>query len=209
MLSVMKERFNFDPEELAVLRRLSTPERIQRFLDEEVRYNKEPDGVATCRSPRRVLRDRVAHCIEGAVLAAAAFRVHGLPPLLVDLEAVRDDDHLLAIFREGRCWGAVAKSNYAGLRFREPVFRSLRELVMSYYPHYFNLKGEMSLRSYSRPVKLQRFDRIGWMTSEEDLWPLNDYLCEIPHIRILTPEQESRRRWIDRRMFDAGLVGRI
>ncbi len=205
----MKDHFGFSPDELSILRRLSTPEKIQRYLDEEVRYNTEPDGVATCRSPRRVLRDRLAHCIEGALLAADAFRVHGRPPLLVDLEAVRDDDHLLAVFRDGACWGAVAKSNYAGLRFRHPVFRSLRELVMSYYPHYFNLQGEMSLRSYSRPIDLRRLDRLNWMTAEEDLWPLNDYLCEIRHFRLLTPEQERRRRRIDRRMFEAGLVGRV
>ena len=196
------------PDELSVFRRLSAPERIQIFLDEEIKYNKEPDGP-TCRSPRRVLRDRVAHCIEGALLAAAAFRVQGRPPLIVDMEAVRDDDHLLAVFREGQFWGAVAKSNYAGLRYREPVYRSLRELVMSYYPSYFNLKGELSLRTYSRPVDLSRFDGIRWMTAEEELWPLNDYLCDIPHRRILTPEQEGRRRRVDRRMFEAGIVGTI
>ncbi len=204
----MRDRFGLNPDELAVFRRLSTPGKIQRFLDEEIAYNKEPDGL-TCRSPRRVMRDRVAHCIEGALFAAAALRVNGHPPLLVDLEAVRDDDHLLAVFRDGRFWGAVAKSNYSGLRFREPVYRSLRELVMSYCPLYFNLKGEYSLRTYSRPVDLRRFDYIPWMTTEEDLWPVNDYLCDIAHIRIMTPEQERKRRWVDRRMFEAGLVGMI
>jgi len=204
----MTDRFGLHPEEFSALRRLSTPEKIQTFLDEELRYNKEPHGP-TCRSPRRVLRDRIAHCIEGALLAAAAFRVQGRPPLIVDLEAVRDDDHLLAVFRDGRSWGAVAKSNYAGLRYREPVFRSLRELVMSYYPHYFNLKREFSLRTYSRPVDLRRFDSLCWMTAEEELWPLNDYLCEMAHIRILSPDQERKRRWVDRRVFAAGLVGTI
>ncbi len=204
----MRDRFGLSPDELAVFRRLSTPEKIQRFLDDRIAYNKEPDGL-TCRSPRRVLRDRVAHCIEGALFAAAALRVRAHPPLLVDLEAVRDDDHLLAVFREGRFWGAVAKSNYSGLRFREPVYRSLRELVMSYYPLYFNLKGEYSLRTYSRPVDLRRFDYIPWMTAEEDLWPVNDYLCNIAHISIMTPEQERKRRRVDRRMFEAGLVGMI
>ncbi len=204
----MRDRFGLNPDELSVFRRLSAPGKIQSYLDEKIAYNKEPDGL-TCRSPRRVLRDRVAHCIEGALFAAAALRVHGRPPLLVDLEAVRDDDHLLAVFREGRFWGAVAKSNYSGLRFRQPVYRSLRELVMSYYPLYFNLKGEYSLRTYSRPVDLRRFDHIPWMTAEEELWPINDYLCEIAHIKILTPEQERKRRWVDPRMFEAGLVGMI
>lgn len=208
MLSRMKNDFGFTRAELAVFRNLSNPERIQRFLDEELRYNKEPGGP-TCRSPRRVLRDRVAHCMEGSLLAAAAFRMQGLPPLMVDMEAVRDDDHLLAVFRAGRYWGAVGKSNYSGLRFREPVFRSLRELVMSYYPYYFNLDAEFSLRTYSRPVNLSRFDRINWMTAEEELWDISDYLYEIPHRRLLTPAQERKRRWADRRLFESGLVGMI
>lgn len=206
MLSRMKKDLGFRREELAVFRNLSNPERIQQFLDGELSYNKEPEGP-TCRSPRRVLRDRVAHCIEGALLAAAAFRVHGLPPLIVDMEAVRDDDHLVAVFRDGRYWGAVGKSNYAGLRFREPVFRSLRELVMSYYPYYFNLDAEFSLRTYSRPVNLSRFDRINWMTAEEELWAISDFLYEAPHRSLLTPAQERKRRWADRRLFESGLVG--
>src|SRR5579864_7448719 len=174
----------FDARELSVLRRLKTPERIQRFLD-DLDYNKEEDGP-TCRSPRRVLRDRLAQCLEGALFGAAALRVQGWEPLLLDLEAVRDDDHVLAIFRQRDCWGAVAKSNYAGLRFREPVYRSLRELAMSYFEHYYNPKGEKTLRNYSRPVNLRCFDGIDWMTAEQDLWPISDYLFRIPHTRLLT-----------------------
>jgi hypothetical protein len=208
MLSRMKNDFGFTREEMAVFRSLSSPGRIQQFLDEKLSYNKEPGGP-TCRSPRRVLRDRVAHCMEGALLAAAAFRMQGLLPLIVDMEAVRDDDHLLAVFRDGRYWGAVGKSNYAGLRFREPVFRSLRELVMSYYPYYFNLDAEFSLRTCSRPVDLRRFDRITWMIAEEELWAISDYLYEIPHRRLLTPAQERKRRRADRRLFESGLIGMI
>lgn len=203
-----RDSFQFTDEETAVFRRLGTPERIQELLDSEVGYNKEPDGP-TCRSPRRVLRDRVAHCMEGALLAAAALRLQGRPPLIVDMEAVRDDDHILAVFRENGCWGAVAKSNYSGLRFREPVFRSIRELVLSYFEHYYNLEGEKSLRRYSRPVNLARFDRMEWMTAERDLWEIGDYLCGIPHSRILTPSMVRRLRPVDRRLFEAGLVGSI
>jgi hypothetical protein len=196
----------FTPAERAVLRRLSSPERIQRFLD-DLAYNNEPDGN-TCRSPRRVLRDRTAHCMEGALFGAAALRQLGHPPLLLDLEAVRDDDHVLAIFR-GRCgWGAVAKSNYSGLRYREPVYRTLRELVMSYFEHYYNLKGEKTLRRYSRPVNLARFDRIGWMTAEEDVWIIPDHLCSIPHFPILTPAASRALGRVDDRLFAAGLLGR-
>jgi len=194
--------------ESVVLRRLRTPERIQRFLDEDIGYNKETKGP-TCRSPRRVLRDRVAHCLEGALFGAAALRVQGWEPLLLDLEAVRDDDHVLALFRQRGCWGAIAKSNYAGLRFREPVYRSLRELAMSYFEHYYNPDGEKTLRTYSRPVRMRRFDRIDWMTAEEDLWPISDYLFSIPHRRLLTSGVARRLTRIDRRLMAAGKVGAV
>ena len=197
----------FHASELSLLRRLNTPERIQRFLD-DVDYNKEEDGP-TCRSPRRVLRDRLAQCLEGALFGAAALRVQGWAPLLLDLEAVRDDDHVLAIFRQRGCWGAIAKSNYAGLRFREPVYRSLRELAMSYFEHYYNPAGEKTLRTYSRPVNLRRFDRIAWMTAEEDLWPISDYLFSIPHTRLLTSGVVRNLNRMDARLMAAGKVGAV
>jgi hypothetical protein len=199
--------YAFHARELSVLRRLNTPERIQRFLD-DVDYNKEKDGP-TCRSPRRVLRDRLAQCLEGALFGAAALRVQGWEPLLLDLEAVRDDDHVLAIFRQRGCWGAIAKSNYAGLRFREPVYRSLRELAMSYFEHYYNPAGEKTLRTYSRPVNLRRFDGIGWMTAEQDLWPISDYLFSIPHTRLLTSGVVRNLNRMDARLMLAGKVGAL
>ncbi|HMV82435.1 MAG TPA: hypothetical protein PLD20_08845 [Blastocatellia bacterium] len=204
----LKNDYGLEKSELAAFRKLSSPEKIQRFLDEEVAYNKETGGE-TCRSPRRVLRDRLAHCAEGAYFAAAALRLQGHPPLIVDLMAVRDDDHLLAVFKQEGHWGAIGKSNYSGLRFREPVYRTIRELVMSYYAHYYNLKGELTLREFSRPVSLTRFDRINWMTTQEDLWEIGDYFYTVPHSRVLTPVVERRRRMLDRRLFEAGLVGAV
>jgi hypothetical protein len=200
-------KYGLDAREMRVLKSLKTAERIQRFLDTEIAYNKEPDGD-TIRSPRRVLRDEVAHCFEGALLGAAALRVQGYPPLLLDLEATRDDDHVLAIFKQQGCWGAIAKSNYSGLRFREPVYRSLRELVMSYFEHYFNLAREKTLRNYSRPVNLARFDRIGWMTAEEDLWVISEHLEKIPHVALLRNGVGRRMARVDDRLFAAGLAGR-
>jgi hypothetical protein len=197
----------FDPSERAVFRRLTTPAKIQRFLD-ELAYNKERRGP-TCLSPRRVLRLRTAHCMEGALFAAAALRVLGDPPLLVDLEAVRDVDHVLAVFRRRGHWGALAKSNYAGLRFREPVYRTLRELVMSYFEHYFNAAGEKTLRRYSRPVNLKRFDRIGWMTSAGDVWEIPEYLVTISHRPLLTPAMERSLSRMDARLMAAGQVGTV
>ena len=197
----------FTRAELRTLGRLDTPFKIQRFLDHEIGYNKEPNGV-TCYSPRGVLRHGVAHCMEGALAGAAALRMHGHPPLLVDLEAIRDDDHVLAVFRDHGFWGAIAKSNYAGLRFREPVYRTLRELVMSYFEHYYNLRGEKTLRNYSRPVNLKRFDKTRWMTAEEDVWAIPEHLCVIPHIPVLVRGAEHRLSRMDKRLFAAGLVGR-
>jgi hypothetical protein len=193
--------------ERALFGRLSTPARIQQFLDDLV-YDKELDGPR-CRSPRLVMRDRTAHCMSGALMGAAALHMLGHPPLLMDLEAVRDDDHVLAIFRERGHWGAVAKSNYSGLRYREPVYRTLRELAMSYFEHYYNLRREKTLRAYSRPVDLTRFDSIRWMTAEDDVWAIPEYLTTISHTPLLPPALVPRLGKVDRRLFSAGLVGRL
>ena len=195
----------FNRRELALFRSLNSPAKIQHFLD-RLPYDKEPEGPR-CRSPRMVLRDRTAHCMEGALLGAAALRQLGLPPLVLDLEAVRDDDHVLAIYRERGCCGAVAKSNYSGLRFREPVYRTLRELAMSYFEHYYNLRREKTLRKYSRPVNLRRFDGMGWMTAEEDPWVIPEYLCTISHTALVTEGMVKELSRVDDRLFAAGLVG--
>jgi hypothetical protein len=145
--------------------------------------------------------------MEGALFAAAALRINGYQPLIIDLAAVRDDDHVIAVFQELGHWGAIGKSNYSGLRFREPVYRTIRELALSYFEHYYNLDGEKTLRAYSRPVSLHRFDKVNWMTTEEDLWLIGDYLCTVSHTDILERSIARKRRRMDRRSFDAGLVG--
>jgi len=189
--------------EFQLLRKLSTPEKIQKYLD-DLPYNKERNGE-TCYSPRLVIRNNTAHCFEAALFAAAALRVGGRPPLILDLESVRDDDHVIAVYRSDGCWGAIAKSNYAGLRFRSPVYRTLRELALSYFEHYYNLKGEKTLRAYSRPVSLARFDSIDWMTSEKPLWAIPEFLVDIKHTPIFNL---TRRMFMDERLYKAGLVGR-
>ena len=203
----------FNAHERKTLRRLTTPARIQKFLDEEIGYNREPGG-ATCYSPRTVLREKTAHCMEGAVLAALALRHLGHPALLVDLEAVRDSDHVLAVYRVNGRWGALAKSDYAGLRSREPVYASVRELAMSYFEHYYNPAGEKTLRAYSRPVNLARFERArprgdNWMTTFEEIWDIPGHLCEIPHTSILNKTMERSLAQTDRRLFAAGRVGGV
>ncbi len=186
--------------------RLKTPNSIQHFLDNEIAYNLEPRG-ATCYSPRMALKERKAHCMEGAMFAAAALRRLGYPPLLVDLEAVRDSDHVLAVYQRNGCWGSLAKSNYAGLRSREPVYRTIRELALSYFEHYFNAAGEKTLRNYSRPVNLARFDKLGWETVEGDVWEIPNYLCEIAHTPLVTPTILKNVSRMDARLYDANYVG--
>jgi hypothetical protein len=195
--------FGFTPGELRILRSLSTPAKIQRFLDKLPYHINAP----TAWSPRRVLRERTAHCCEGSIFAAAALRVNGYPPLVFDLEAHRDTDHVIAIFKERGRWGAVAASNYMGCRYREPVYLSLRELAMSYFEEYFNMAGERTLRTYSRPVNLARFDSIKWMTTEEEIWDIPNYLVDIPHIRLFTPEMEKALTRMDDWSFHARMTG--
>jgi hypothetical protein len=195
----------FKPAELAVFRRrLNTPAKIQQFLD-AIPYNVEADGD-TFRSPRRVLRDRTANCIEGAVLAAAALRVRGDPPLIMDLTAVRDEDHVIAVFKRRGLWGSIGTSKFTGLRYREPVYRTLRELAMSYFEHYYNLAGERTLRGHGRPVNLARFDGLHWMTAEHDLWPIAAHLERIPHLALLPPAVGRQLTRLDGRLRAAGLL---
>lgn len=197
--------FGFTPGELRTLRALKTPERVQRFLD-ELPYH----AANTAWSPRRVLRERTAHCLEGAIFAAAALRVNGHPPLLFDLESVRDTDHVLALYKVRGHWGAIAKSNFAGLRFREPVHRNLRELAISYFDDYYNLLGERTLRAYSRPVSLARFDKLEWMISEKPVWYVAEHLLnKVRHFQLISAAQEKALTRLDRRSFQAGLVGSV
>ena len=196
------ENYGFTASELRTVRAMKDPNGVQKFLN-SLPYHLAP----TCWSPRKVLRERTVHCLEGAIFGAAALRVLGYPPLLVDLEAERDTDHVLAVFRENGAWGAVAASNFAGCRYREPVYRTLRELAMSYFNLYFNLAKQRSLRRYSNPVNLKRFDRLGWMTSEDEVWFIPNHLCDIPHKSLLTPKQVKSLHTVDQRLFDAELVG--
>jgi hypothetical protein len=190
--------------EKAFLRRLATPEKIQAFLD-GLTYRAEDEAVC----PRNVIEEGRAHCYDGALLAAAALRHHGHPPALLDLRAVRDDDHVLAVYRVDGHFGAVAKSNYAGLRFREPVFRTLRELVLSYFEAYFNTEGEKTLREYSGLLTLRQFDRLGWEFRDEPIPYISERLDALRHHRVLTRSQERRLARVDARSLAAGTLGAL
>jgi len=196
------ESFGLTPQNVRTLRALKTPKRIQQFVDGLTYQYADTAG-----SPQRTLRERKGHCLEGALVAAAALRLHGHPPLLMDLEAVHDDDHVLAIYRERGLWGSIAKSNFAGLRSRKPVYRTLRELAMSYFEHYYNLRGEHTLRAYSRPVNLARLDGKHWMTSEEDVWCVPELLIAARHFPIAPDKVMRALPRLDRRSFEAGMHG--
>jgi hypothetical protein len=195
-------QLGFSPSELRALRALKTPVGIQRFLD-AIPYHL----AGTAWSPRTVLQEKSAHCLEGAIFAAAALRVLGFPALIFDLEADQDTDHVLAIFKVRGHWGAIAKSNFVGCRYREPVHRTLRELALSYFNTYFNLRGERTLRRYSRPVNLARFDDRNWMTSEKDIWFIAEYLCDISHRPLLKRGLEKHLTRVDRRTWESEMVG--
>lgn len=191
-------------EELRVLARLRSPYDIQRHLD-ATPYSSE----SRYRSPRSVLRDRKAHCLDGALFAAAALRRLGHRPLIVDLRAVNDDDHVIALYSLGGHLGAVAKSNVVGLRFREPVHRSLRELVLTYFDPYYNLKRQKTLRSYSLPLDLATLDDLEWMTCDAGLDELVERLDERRHVELLTPAMVRRLEPLDERSYRAGLFGSL
>jgi hypothetical protein len=182
--------FGLTRHEEAKLRRLHTPAKIQDFLD-RLPINHEKNGD-THYSPRRVLREGKAHCIEGALLAAAALWLQGRRPLLLDLKTrVSDDDeHVVALFQDNGHWGAISKTNHAVVRYRDPIYRTVRELALSWYHEYFrDQDGLKTLASYSRPLDLRRLGE-SWVTAEENLWALDDLLNALPHYPFVPPANQ-------------------
>jgi hypothetical protein len=188
--------------EARVLRSLNSPDRIQSYLD-QLPYRCE-DGHLCARA---AIRDGRAHCFDGALLAAAALQRCGVEPRLIDLCATRDDDHILCAFRWRDRWGAIAKSNFPGLRFREPVFRSPRELVLSYFELYFNLDGEKTLRTFSSPMILPSVRRVDWECDDGAGDLIVERLLKQKHHQILLPGQARGLRALDQRLFRSQLVG--
>ena len=189
--------------EMEIISGLTSPAAVQAFLN----------GIAYStsdfyRCPLRVLRERVAHCFDGAVFAAAALRRIGYPPLILDmLSNGRDDEHLLAIFKIDGNWGAVAKSNFVGLRYREPVYRTIRELVMSYFEQYYNIEREKTLRGYTGPLNLNRFDPLNWMTADETMELIAQRTEKIRRVMLIDAQMEKRLSPVDERSYQAGLLG--
>ena len=186
-----------------IINTLGTPAKIQEFLD-ELPYSTEP----IYRCPLRVLRERVAHCFDGALFGAAMLRLLGHPPLIMEiLPNARDDDHLLALYRCDRHWGAVSKSNFVGFRFRDPVYRTLRELVMSYFEQFYNVEREKTLRGYTLPLNLKSFDSWDWMARDGCLERIAQKLDRIRRIPVLTQPMIGHLSPVDERFYRAGLLG--
>jgi len=195
--------YNLSKKEEKILRSLDTPKKIQDFLN-KIPINFEREGD-TCYSPRKVLREKKAHCIEGALLAAFCFKLQGKKPLVVDLKTCKNDfEHVIAIFKRNGKYGAISKTNHAVLRYREPIYKNIRELVMSYFHEYFDDKGRKNLRSFSEPVNIIKKFGTGWIISEENLWEIHDALDKVKHHKILTKKQIARLRKADKIEIKAG-----
>ncbi len=193
---------DWNHEELAFLKSLDKVIKIQDFLD-SIDYNPRYE----CRSPRYVIKTRSAHCFEGALFAASALNFLGHKPLIVDMKAWNDDDHVIAVFRVDGHWGAVAKSNFTTLRFREPVYRTLRELIMSYFDFYFNINGDKSLRSYSLPLDLNVYNSKNWRTTDQDLEFIGDKLESMKHYRVVTEKMIRNLSIASEISLKAGMLG--
>jgi len=191
------------PEQEDILSTLTSPDRIQAYLD-DLKYPSGPEN----RSPGRVIDEGQAHCLDGGLCAAFALRRLGYPPVIVDLlpDPGMDDDHVLAIFRCGKGIGALAKSNFTGLRYREPVYRSLRELAMSYFDFYFNVDGVKTLRFYTLPVRLERLERLNWMTSDEGIDAIEKYLYTLRKLPLLNDEMIAALSPADPLTYRAGTL---
>jgi len=189
-------------EEAKFLETLNDPDKIQGFLD-TVDYNPKYE----CKSPRWVLKKRSAHCFEGALFAAAALQYNGYKPLIVDMKSQNDDDHVLAVFKIDGYWGSIGKSNFTTLRYREPVYRNLRELIMSYFDLYFNMNGYKSLRSYSIPLDLTVYNSLNWTTTDDDLEYIGDKLEKIRHYPVVSEKMIKNLKTASDVVVKAGLMG--
>jgi hypothetical protein len=195
---------HLNKHDLDIFQQLDTPEKIQEYLD-MIPYSAEDANRCTV----NVLRDKKAHCLDGGLFAAAALKRAGHSPLIIDMlpDPGKDDDHVLAIYKKNGRWGSLAKSNYVGLRYREPVYISLRELVMSYFDVFYNVFGEKTLRYYTRPINLKRFDSAHWEWDDKGADAVERYLKTLGNIPLISPEMAAGLAPMDRRSYDAHMMG--
>lgn len=198
-------KYAYTKEEIKLFKRLSSPQKIQDYLN-ALTFNFEENGE-TCMSPREVIKSKKAHCMEGAMFASAVLEFHGRKPLVLDLRSVKkpfDYDHVVTIFTRFGCFGAISKTNHAVLRYREPIYKSVRELVTSFFHEYYLENGKKTLRQYSDPFDLSYFDKINWRTSPNDLSLIPEHLDKIKHYPILSKKQIKNLRKVDKIEIKAG-----
>ncbi len=192
---------SYTPKERKLFAKLNTPAKIQDFLN-TLKYN---FNVYECKSPRRVLERGNAYCMEGALLAAAILQFHGHKPLLLDLRAIKPDyDHVYALFQVNGFWGGISKTNHGVLRFRDPIYKTLREFVLSCFHEYFLDSGKKTLRDYSKPFDLSKFNKKDWQIDPEDVWYIPDSLDDAPHMDLLTLKQIKNLRSADKIEIELG-----
>lgn len=193
----------YTEKEKSLLRRLNSPKKIQDYIN-TLPINFEKDGD-TFRSPRKVMKLKTAQCMEGALFSAAALEFHGHKPLIMDLKATDYDfDHVVAVFKQDGYFGAISKTNHAVLRYREPIYKTIRELALSFFHEYFNDRGIKNLRSYSRLLDLNHFNNLNWRISEKDLFEIPEYLDKTKHFNILSKRQIKNLRKADEIEIKAG-----
>jgi hypothetical protein len=204
MSAILEFERRLSSRDLEIFQGFQNPHDIQVYLDSIPYIGEDLD-----RSPLRVMSDKQAHCLDGGLLAALSLRRLGHPSVILDLrpEPGMDDDHVLALFRQNGLWGAIAKSNYVGLRFRDPVFRNLRELAMSYFEQFYSVDGVKTLRTFTRPINLARFDICGWMWSEEGVQRISKHLYRLKSIPLVSSESAANLTPVDPRSFEAGTHG--
>ena len=200
------KNFSYTKEEVKLFRKLNSPQKIQDYLN-SLKFNFGKD--AKFFSPRVVIKTKKADCLEGAILAAAILEFHGEKPLIIDLRSTTkpfDYDHVVAVFKKFDCFGAISKTNHGVLRYREPVYKTIRELVMSYFHEYFLDNGHKTLREYSEPLNLSSIKHINWRTTESDLWEIHEILDKAKHYSILSPQQVKNLRKADKVEIEAGKI---
>lgn len=195
---------DFTAQEKALIKRLNTPAKVQDYLN-SLTFNFEKNGD-TLKSPLFTMRAKNAHCIEGAILGAFLLSQHGFEPFLLHLEAVKDDfDHVITPFKVKGYWGALSKTNHGVLRYREPIYKTIRELAMSYFHEYFLNDGRKTLRRYSEVLNLNDFED-GWPVLDGDLWGIDQELDKVKHYNFLPKGFEKKLRKADKVEIEAGKV---
>lgn len=197
-------KYGYSKEEIRLFKKLNSPQKIQDYLN-SLPFNFREDGVFV--SPRMVMKNKTSDCLEGALFAASVLEFHGEKPLILDLRSAKkpfDYDHIIAVFKKFNCFGAISKTNHAVLRYREPVYKTIRELVMSYFHEYFLNDGTKTLREYSLPYNLNKLNNLEWRTTDKNLWEIHEILDEIKHYPVLSKEQTKNLRKADKIEIQSG-----